>query len=182
MLHIVLVEPEIPANTGNIARTCAATGSVLHLIRPLGFDISDKAVKRAGLDYWHLVDVRVYDSLADFFAKNRVEQMWCLSTKAPRRYTEAEFSDGCYLFFGKETRGLPEEFLEAHRSSCLRLPMRQEARSLNLSNSVAITVYEALRQLDFSGLQDCGKMKAGPLPAEQIKTEENQYELQQEVH
>ncbi len=159
MLHVVLVEPEIPQNCGNIARTCAATGAVLHLIRPLGFDISEKAVRRAGLDYWHLVNVRVYDDLEDFFRKNRVEQMWCLSTKAPRCYTEADFQDGCYLFFGKETRGLPEEFLEAHRESCVRLPMRQEARSLNLSNAVAITVYEALRQQEFSGLREFGKMK-----------------------
>ena len=159
MLNVVLVEPEIPQNCGNIARTCAATGAVLHLIRPLGFDISEKAVKRAGLDYWHLVDVRDYDSLEDFFAKNKVEQMWCLSTKAPRSYTEAEFHDGCYLFFGKETKGLPEDFLEAHREQCVRLPMRSCARSLNLSNSVAITVYEALRQLSFPGLQDHGKMR-----------------------
>lgn len=159
MLNIVLVEPEIPQNCGNIARTCAATGCVLHLIRPLGFDISEKAVKRAGLDYWHLVDVRDYDNLSDFFAKNQVEHMWCLSTKAPRSYTQASFCDGDYLFFGKETRGLPEDFLEAHRDACIRLPMRQEARSLNLSNSVAITVYEALRQLDFPGLLDHGQMK-----------------------
>lgn len=159
MLNVVLVEPEIPQNCGNIARTCAATGAVLHLIRPLGFDISEKAVKRAGLDYWHLVDVRDYDSLEDFFARNKVEQMWCLSTKAPRSYTEAEFHDGCYLFFGKETKGLPEDFLEAHREQCVRLPMRSCARSLNLSNSVAITVYEALRQLSFPGLQDHGKMR-----------------------
>lgn len=163
MLNVVLVEPEIPQNCGNIARTCAATGSRLHLIRPLGFDISEKAVKRAGLDYWHLVEVLVYDDLADFFAKNRVEQMWCLSTKAPRVYTEAEFREGCYLFFGKETRGLPEDFLEAHRSECLRIPMRQCARSLNLSNSVAITVYEALRQLSFPGLLGTGRMSEGPL-------------------
>ena len=160
MLNIVLHEPEIPQNCGNIARTCAATGSVLHLIRPLGFDISDKAVKRAGLDYWHLVDVRVYDDLDDFFSKNDVKQLWCLSTKAPRSYTQAQFSDGCYLMFGKETKGLPEDFLEQRRECCVRLPMRQEARSLNLSNAVAITVYEALRQLDFPGLQDYGKMKA----------------------
>ena len=159
MLNIVLVEPEIPQNCGNIARTCAATGCILHLIRPLGFDISEKAVKRAGLDYWHLVDVRDYENLQDFFSKNDVKQMWCLSTKAPKSYTQAQFQDGCYLFFGKETKGLPEEFLEAHRDSCIRLPMRQEARSLNLSNSVAITVYEALRQLDFPGLQDHGKMR-----------------------
>ena len=159
MLHVVLVEPEIPQNCGNIARTCAATGCHLHLIRPLGFDISDKAVKRAGLDYWHLVEVSDYEDLDDFFRKNRVEQMWCLSTKAPKSYTEATFTDGCYLFFGKETKGLPEPFLEAHRECCVRLPMRQEARSLNLSNSVAITVYEALRQLDFPGLRDYGKMR-----------------------
>ena len=159
MLNIVLVEPEIPQNCGNIARTCAATGSRLHLIRPLGFDISEKAVKRAGLDYWHLVEVRDYENLEDFFRRNEVKQMWLLSTKAPRRYTEAAFEDGCYLLFGKETKGLPEDFLEAHRDCCIRLPMRQEARSLNLSNSVAITVYEALRQLDYPGLQDYGKMK-----------------------
>ncbi len=159
MLNIVLVEPEIPQNCGNIARTCAATGCRLHLIRPLGFDISEKAVKRAGLDYWHLVEVQDYENLEDFFSKNDVKQMWCLSTKAPQSYTQAHFQDGCYLFFGKETKGLPEDFLEANRDCCIRLPMRQEARSLNLSNSVAITVYEALRQLDFPDLQDFGKMK-----------------------
>ena len=152
MLNIVLVEPEIPQNCGNIARTCAATGSVLHLIKPLGFDISEKAVKRAGLDYWHLVDVRVYENLDDFFSRNDVKQMWCLSTKAPRFHTEASFEDGCYLLFGKETKGLPEDFLEAHRECCVRIPMRSEARSLNLSNAVAITVFEALRQLDYPGL------------------------------
>lgn len=158
MLNIVLHEPEIPQNCGNIARTCAATGCVLHLIQPLGFDISEKAVRRAGLDYWHMVDVRVYENLEDFFAKNAVKQLWCLSTKAPRSYTEAQFSDGCYLLFGKETKGLPEDFLNAHYNECLRIPMRGEARSLNLSNAVAITVFEALRQLDFSGLQEFGKM------------------------
>jgi len=159
MLNIVLVEPEIPQNCGNIARTCAATGCRLHLIRPLGFDISEKAVRRAGLDYWHMVEVLDYDNLDDFFARNDVHQMWCLSTKAPRCYTEANFEDGCYLFFGKETKGLPEDFLEAHRESCVKIPMRPEARSLNLSNAVAITVFEALRQLSFPGLQDYGKMK-----------------------
>ena len=159
MLNIVLVEPEIPQNCGNIARTCAATGCRLHLIRPLGFDISEKAVKRAGLDYWNLVEVFDYENLEDFFAKNNVEQMWCLSTKAPLCYSQASFTDECYLFFGKETKGLPEAFLEAHRNRCIRLPMRPEARSLNLSNAVAITVYEALRQLDFPSLQDFGKMR-----------------------
>ena len=158
MLNIVLVEPEIPQNCGNIARTCAATGCRLHLIRPLGFDISEKAVKRAGLDYWNLVEVIDYENLDDFFHRNEVKQMWCLSTKAPRSYTEATYADECYLFFGKETKGLPEDFLEQHRDSCVRIPMRTEARSLNLSNAVAITVFEALRQLDFPVLQGFGKM------------------------
>ena len=159
MLNIVLVAPEIPQNCGNIARTCAATGCRLHLIRPLGFDISEKAVKRAGLDYWNLVEVIDYENLEDFFHRNEVRQMWCLSTKAPRAYTEAAYADGCYLFFGKETKGLPEDFLEAHRDATVRIPMRTEARSLNLSNAVAITVFESLRHLDFPHLQDYGKMK-----------------------
>ncbi len=159
VLNIVLVEPEIPQNCGNIARTCAATGSVLHLIKPLGFDISEKAVKRAGLDYWHLVDVRVYENLEDFFSRNEIRQMWCLSTKAPQFYTEVCYEEGCYLIFGKETKGLPEPFLEEHRQSCVRIPMRQEARSLNLSNAVAITTFEALRQLEYPGLQRTGKMR-----------------------
>ena len=159
MLNIVLVEPEIPQNCGNIARTCAATGSRLHLIHPLGFDVSEKAVKRAGLDYWHLVEVREYQNLADFFAKNDVQKMFCLSTKAPRCYCEADLTGDCYLFFGKETKGLPEDCLEAHRDACVRIPMRPEARSLNLSNSVAIAVYEALRQQNFPNLQDYGKMR-----------------------
>ena len=159
VLNIVLVEPEIPQNCGNIARTCAATGCALHLIRPLGFDISEKAVRRAGLDYWHMVQVYDYDSIDDFFAKNQVQEMWCLSTKAPRCHTEATYRDGCYLFFGKETKGLPESFLQEHYDRCVRIPMRQDARSLNLSNAVAITVYEALRQLDFPDLTSFGKMK-----------------------
>ena len=159
MLTIDLVEPEIPQNCGNIARTCAATGCRLHLIRPLGFDISERAVRRAGLDYWHMVEVIDYDDLSDFFRRNEVRQMWCLSTKAPRCYTEARFEDGCYLFFGKETKGLPESFLEEHRDECVRIPMRSDARSLNLSNAVAVTVFEALRQLDFPQLQDYGKMR-----------------------
>ena len=158
MLNIVLVEPEIPQNCGNIARTCAATGCRLHLIRPLGFDISEKAVRRAGLDYWHMVKVFDYENLEDFFSRNNVKQMWCLSTKAPKSYTEAEFADGCYLFFGKETKGLPESFLDEHYDECIRIPMRANTRSLNLSNAVAVTVFEALRQLDFPGLCDHGKM------------------------
>ncbi len=163
MIHIVLVEPEIPQNCGNIARTCAATGCKLHLIRPLGFDISEKAVRRAGLDYWELVEVRDYENLEDFFSQNDVKQMWCLSTKAPRCYTEADYQDGCYLFFGKETRGLPESFLEAHRQETVKIPMREEARSLNLSNAVAITVFEALRQQNFPGLTEYGKMRGTTL-------------------
>ena len=163
MLNIVLVEPEIPQNCGNIARTCAATGARLHLIRPLGFDISEKAVRRAGLDYWHMVQVFDYENLTDFFQKNDVQEMWCLSTKAPRCYSEASFHDGCYLFFGKETKGLPESFLAEHYEQCLRIPMRSDARSLNLSNAVAITAYEALRQLSFPGLQDFGKMRESSL-------------------
>ena len=158
MLNIVLVEPEIPQNCGNIARTCAATGSRLHLIKPLGFDISEKAVRRAGLDYWHMVDVQVYENLDDFFQKNQVAQMWCLSTKAPRCYVEAPYQDGCFLFFGKETKGLPESLLAEHFDRCLRIPIRSEARSLNLSNSVAVVVFEALRQQSFSHLLDHGSM------------------------
>ncbi len=158
MVNIVLVEPEIPENTGNIARTCAATGSVLHLIRPLGFDISEKAVKRAGLDYWHLVDVRVYDGLPDFFEKTDAREIWLLSTKAAKLYTDAEFTDGCWLFFGKETRGLPEEFLRQYPERCLRVPMRAEARSLNLGNTAALVTYEALRQQGFPGLMTQGRM------------------------
>ncbi len=158
MLNIVLVEPEIPANTGNIARTCAATGAVLHLVKPLGFDISDRAVKRAGLDYWHLVDVRVYESLDDLFRKTSAQDLWLLSTKAPRAYTEATFREDCWLFFGKETRGLPEAFLAEHYDRCLRIPIRSEARSLNLSNSVAVVAFEALRQQGFPHLAEQGAM------------------------
>ena len=182
MVNIVLVEPEIPQNCGNIARTCAATGSRLHLIRPLGFDISDRAVKRAGLDYWHLVkavvaykpydvkragldywhlvEVRDYDDLDDFFRRNltAADDLWLATTKAPRDYTQAQFRDGCWLFFGKETAGLPEKFRTEHYDRCIRLPMREEARSLNLSNSVAILTYEALRQTGFPGLCGVGEM------------------------
>ena len=156
MLNIVLVEPEIPQNCGNIARTCAATGAHLHLIKPLGFDISDRAVKRAGLDYWYLVDISVYENLADLFAKHPEAERdcWLATTKAPQDYCQAEFKDGCWLFFGKETAGLPEPFRVAHYERCIRLPMRKEARSLNLSNSVAILTYEALRQTGFPGYKD----------------------------
>ncbi len=160
MLHIVLVEPEIPQNCGNIARTCAATGSSLHLIRPLGFDISDRAVKRAGLDYWHLVSVTDYENLDDFFSRHpeAAEDLWLATTKAPQSYEQARFSKDSWLFFGKETAGLPLWLREKYRDRCIRLPMRQEARSLNLSNSVAILTYEALRQNGFPGLRDTGEM------------------------
>ncbi len=159
MLNIVLVEPEIPQNTGNIARTCAATRSRLHLIEPLGFDISERAVKRAGLDYWPMVDVRTYPDLETFFRQTGAEDLWLTTTKAPRSYASAQFRDGCWLFFGKETAGLPKDFWEAHRERCIRIPMRADARSLNLSNSVAVVTYEALRQIGFPGLSGEGEMK-----------------------
>ena len=158
MLNIVLVEPEIPQNCGNIARTCAATRSRLHLIEPLGFDISEKAVKRAGLDYWPMVDLHVYHSLDHFFAEHPNPDLWLATTKAPQDYTRAHFQDGCWLFFGKETAGLPQWFREEHPDRCIRIPMREDARSLNLSNSVAILTYEALRQQGFPGLTGTGEM------------------------
>ncbi|MBQ9648339.1 MAG: tRNA (cytidine(34)-2'-O)-methyltransferase [Oscillospiraceae bacterium] len=160
MLNIVLVEPEIPMNTGNIARTCAATGARLHLVEPLGFDVSDKAVKRAGLDYWHLVEVAVYKGLDDLFARHpeAADDCWLATTKAPQDYTKAVFRDNCWLFFGKETAGLPEAFRAAHYDRCIRLPIRAEARSLNLANSVAVLTFEALRQLGFPGLLGAGEM------------------------
>lgn len=158
MLNIVLVEPEIPHNTGAIARTCAATGARLHLVRPLGFDISDRAVKRCGLDYWYLVDISVYDNLEDYFAKNGDGDLWLATTKAPRAYCEADFSAGATLMFGKETAGLPQWLREKYRDRCIRIPMISQARSLNLSNSVAILAYEALRQQGFPGLLDAGSM------------------------
>ena len=159
MLNIVLVEPEIPQNCGNIARTCAATGAHLHLIKPLGFDISDRAVKRAGLDYWHLVDFSVYENIDEYFAKNGDENLWLLTTKAKVSYADADLSaPKVTLMFGKETKGLPEWLRERYADHCLRIPMRAEARSLNLSNSVAILTYEALRQTGFPGLKHEGEM------------------------
>ena len=158
MLNIVLVEPEIPQNTGNIARTCAATHSRLHLVRPLGFDISERAVRRAGLDYWHMVDLHVYDSLDHFFALNPRPDLWLATTKAPQNYTQAAFQDGCWLMLGKETAGLPEDLRKRWRDRCIRIPMRSDARSLNLANSVAVLTYEALRQLGFPGLSGMGEM------------------------
>jgi tRNA (cytidine/uridine-2'-O-)-methyltransferase len=163
VLNIVLVEPEIPQNCGNIARTCAATRSRLHLIKPLGFDISEKAVRRAGLDYWPMVDLRVYENLDHFFMETHAQDLWLATTKAPQDYTQASFQDGCWLFFGKETAGLPEAFRQAHYDRCIRIPMREDARSLNLANSVAILTYEALRQQGFPGLSGQGEM-AGMAP------------------
>lgn len=159
MTNIVLVEPEIPFNTGAVARTCACTGSRLHLIRPLGFDISDSAVKRAGLDYWHLVDISVYENIDDYLNKNGDYGLWLATTKAPRSYDECDFTGDVSLMFGKETAGLPEWLREKYRERCIRIPMIGGARSLNLSNSAAILVYEALRQQKFPGLKDFGLMK-----------------------
>ena len=157
-LNVVLVEPEIPANTGNSARTCAATGARLHLVKPFGFSLDDKHLKRAGLDYWHLLDISYYDSIDDFFEKNKGGKFFYFTTKALNRHTDAEYSDGCYLVFGKETRGLPESLLVKNRESCVRIPMIEEARSLNLSNSVAIAAYEVLRQWDYPELLTHGEL------------------------
>ncbi len=152
--HIVLVEPEIPPNTGNIARTCAATGTVLHLVRPLGFNIDDKAVRRAGLDYWKHVELNVYDNLDDFFEKNQGREIYYVSTLGERAYSDVKFNDGCMFMFGRETLGLPRKLLKKNLDMTIRIPMggAEGLRSLNLSNSVAIVLYEALRQNDFGGL------------------------------
>jgi len=160
MVNIVLVEPEIPHNTGAIARTCAATGAKLHLIKPLGFDISDKAVKRCGLDYWHLVDITVYENPDEYFEKNGDDDLFLATTKAPKAYSEVSFTkENVTLMFGKETAGLPLWLREKYRDCCIRIPMISDARSLNLSNSVAILAYEALRQQGFPGLQGFGEMR-----------------------
>ena len=157
-MNIVLVNPEIPQNTGNIARTCAATGTVLHLIEPLGFSLADKYLKRAGLDYWNLMEYHVYTDSEDFRRQHLVIRAHYATTKAPRGYHEAEYRDGDYLFFGCETRGLPENLLKEVYDRCIRIPMREEARSLNLANSAAIVLYEALRQNGFPGLQATGSL------------------------
>lgn len=158
MLDIVLVEPEIPHNTGAIARTCACTGARLHLIKPLGFDISDKAVKRCGLDYWYLVDISVYEDLDEYFSKNGDNNLYLATTKAPMPYHEADLSGDITLMFGKETAGLPQWLREKYHDRCIRIPMINDARSLNLSNSVAVLAYEALRQQGFPGLINTGSM------------------------
>ncbi|MFY9175698.1 MAG: tRNA (uridine(34)/cytosine(34)/5-carboxymethylaminomethyluridine(34)-2'-O)-methyltransferase TrmL [Peptococcia bacterium] len=153
MFNIVLVEPEIPANTGNIARTCAVTGCSLHLVEPLGFSIDDKHLKRAGLDYWHLLDIHLYHSLEEFLDKVDPAKLYLATTKGARHYAQVSIEPGSYLVFGKETKGLPEWLLNKYPQQTFRIPMKNEARSLNLSNSVAIVVYEALRQNEFPGLR-----------------------------
>lgn len=157
-LNIVLVEPQIPQNTGNIARTCAATGARLHLVKPMGFTVNDKKLKRAGLDYWHLLDITYYENLQDFFEKNS-GPFYYFTTKARHRYSDVKYPDGAYLVFGREDAGLPESLLYENPETCVRLPMRSMARSLNLSNTVAIAVYEALRQQDFDGLLEQGSLR-----------------------
>lgn len=158
-LNIVLVEPEIPQNAGNIARTAAVTGCRLHLVRPLGFEVSDKYLKRAGLDYWHLVEIFYYDSIEEVMDKYYDgHNFWFFSTKAKNIHSGVKYKDGDFLVFGKETKGLPEDLLQKHYGECVRLPMREETRSLNLSNSVCVGVYEALRQLNYLGLKTEGEI------------------------
>ena len=158
-INVVLLEPEIPQNTGNISRTCAATGSSLHMIKPFGFELSDKHLKRAGLDYWQYLDVHYYDSWQDFYDKNKGKgNFYFMSTKGQKVYSDVSFSSGDYVIFGKESHGLPEPLLKENYDSTLRIPMLGNLRSLNLSNSVALTVYEALRQNDFEGLNEVGHL------------------------
>ncbi len=157
-LNIVLIEPEIPQNTGNIARTCAATGARLHLVGLMGFHITDKQVKRAGLDYWDKLDITFYDTSAEFFEKNKGGVFYYFTTKAEQNHSDIEYPNGCYLVFGKETKGLPEELLKANHDHCVRLPMRGIIRSLNLSNAVAIGTYEVLRQWNYPSLLQKGQL------------------------
>lgn len=156
-LNIVLAQPQIPQNTGNIARTCAVTGAALHIIKPMGFTPDDKQLKRAGLDYWHYLDLTYYDSFDDFFSKQS-GALFFFSTKAQNRYTDVSYPDGCFIVFGREDAGLPEDLLFRHKESCVRIPMLPTLRSLNLSNSVAIAAYEILRQWDFPELQNQGSL------------------------
>ena len=158
MIHIVLLEPEIPANTGNIGRTCVATNTKLHLIEPLGFSLSEKALKRAGMDYWQQLDVATYVNYEDFLKKNPGAKLFFATTKGRHVYSDAQFTDGCYIVFGKEGAGIPEELLKEHPDTCVRIPMCGESRSLNLSNSVAVVLYEALRQQGFSGMKTEGEL------------------------
>jgi tRNA (cytidine/uridine-2'-O-)-methyltransferase len=158
MLNIVLHEPEMPANTGNIGRTCVACGARLHLIEPLGFSLTDKMVKRAGLDYWPRLDVTVYDDWEDFLARNPGARIYMATTKSKQKYTDVRYEEDAYIMFGRESAGIPEEILLQYKPTCVRIPMMPEERSLNLSNSVAIVVYEALRQQGFPGLEQEGQL------------------------
>lgn len=152
MFNIVLVEPEIPQNTGNISRTCACTGAALHIVKPMGFEITDAKLKRAGLDYWDKLDLTYYENLDEFFRKNKSGRFFYLSKKANKRYVDVEYKDGDFLVFGKETKGLPESLIYGEPERALRIPMASGLRSLNLSNTVALVLYEALRQTGFDGL------------------------------
>lgn len=157
-MHIVLLEPEIPANTGNIGRTCVATNTPLHLIEPLGFRLDEKSIKRAGMDYWEHLDVKRYINYADFMEQNPNAKIWYATTKAKKTYSDVSFGENDYIMFGKESAGIPEEILVQHEEECIRIPMEDKIRSLNLSNSVAIVLYEALRQNNFSGMQREGEL------------------------
>lgn len=158
IINIVMVEPEIPQNTGNVARTCAATGARLHLVGPMGFTIDDKKLKRAGLDYWQYLDITYYDNIEEFFEKNKDGNFFFFTTKGRHVHSDIEYPDNCYLLFGKETKGLPEELLMKYPEKCARIPMGTDIRSLNLSNSVAIAVYEVLRQWNYPDLQNFGNL------------------------
>ena len=152
-INIVLIEPEIPQNTGNIARTCAATGATLHLIKPLGFDISEKAVKRAGLDYWDKLDIKIYENLDEFKNTTKDKDVFLVTTKAKKVYTNVSYTKDCYIVFGPETRGIPENYILENMDNSIRIPMKENIRSLNLSNSVSIVAYEVLRQFNFLDLE-----------------------------
>ena len=157
-MNIVLLEPEIPQNTGNIGRTCLATGTKLHLIEPMKFRITDKNLKRAGMDYWKDLDVVIYDSYKDFCEQNPDAKIWYATTKAPQKYTDVSYNEDDFIMFGKESAGIPEEILVENKETCVRIPMNEDIRSLNLSNSVAIVLYEALRQNDFENMQGSGEL------------------------
>ena len=157
-LNIVLLEPEMPANTGNIGRTCVATGTILHLIEPLGFHLDDRSIKRAGMDYWHQLDVCRYINYEDFLEKNPGAVIYMATTKAKKVYTQVSYEEDCYIMFGKESAGIPEEILKKNKERCVRIPMNEEIRSLNLSNSVAIMLYEALRQQGFKNMELTGDL------------------------
>ncbi len=158
-INIVLVEPEIPQNTGNISRTCACTGAALHLVKPMKFSVDESHVRRAGLDYWKYLDLTIHESLTDFLRFSEGKELFFASTKGQKCYSDVHYPDGCFLLFGKETAGLPEELLHNRYDRCIRIPMKEEVRSLNLSNAVAIVLYEALRQGGFEGLEEIGHLR-----------------------